>query len=252
VELLGGYKLTATSWDKRYDSYPNGAARLVYNKREDKFTLHIFKHVPKPPKYKPKGVLAVDINEKHIDIGNSSGQKRVETPIDKALHYVGLAEDLREKYHYKNSKGYLAWRRRDGIYKRIMYFEKKAGDIIEDWARKLTHDIVMEAKRKQLAIAREDLTGLREHIKRLPKSHERALFWLGYRKLGRWLDWEAEKNGVPVIVVDPAGTSTTCPRCGTKLVEVGYRRFRCPRCGFEADRDTIAVLNIEKRAMSKL
>ena len=35
-------------------------------------------------------------------------------------------------------------------------------------------------------------------------------------------------------------------------MEVGYRRFRCPRCGFEADRDTIAVLNIEKRAMSKL
>jgi len=57
---------------------------------------------------------------------------------------------------------------------------------------------------------------------------------------------------VPLLVVDPAGTSTTCPRCGTKLVEVGYRRLRCPSCGLEADRDSIAVLNIERRALSKM
>ena len=255
VELLGGYKLRATSWDKRYDSYPNGAAQLVYNEREDKFTLYIVKHVPKPPTYSPKGVLAVDINEKQIVIGNSSGQKRIETPINRALYYVRLAEDLKWEYYYKDSKdskGYPAWRRRSGILDRINYFKIKASNIIEDWARKLSRDIVMEAKRKQLAIAREDLTGLREHIRRLPKSHERALTWLGYRKLEHWLDWEAKKNGVPLVIVDPANTSTTCPKCGAKLVEVGYRRFRCPRCGFEADRDTIAVLNIEKRAMSKL
>ena len=32
----------------------------------------------------------------------------------------------------------------------------------------------------------------------------------------------------------------------------GYRVFKCPRCGFEADRDTVAVLNIEKRALEKM
>jgi transposase len=57
------------------------------------------------------------------------------------------------------------------------------------------------------------------------------------------------KNGVPIIVVEPRGTSTTCPMCSSKLVENSYRRMRCSRCGFEADRDTIAVLDIEKRAL---
>jgi len=57
---------------------------------------------------------------------------------------------------------------------------------------------------------------------------------------------------VPLLVVDPAGTSSTCPRCGAELVEVGHRRLRCPKCGFEADRDTIAILNIERRALSKM
>jgi putative transposase len=31
--------------------------------------------------------------------------------------------------------------------------------------------------------------------------------------------------------------------------EVGYRRLRCPRCGFEGDRDAIGRLNIRKRAL---
>jgi IS605 OrfB family transposase len=249
VELIGGYKLRADSWDKRYDGYPNGQARLVYKEKEDKFTLHVVKHIPRPPKYKPKGVLAVDINERELRVGNSSGERRIDTPIDKALHYVALADKLKKKY---TSPGYLAWVRRSGIRERVSYLNKKAGDIIEDWARKVSHDIVMEAKRKQLAVAREDLTGLIDRLGRLPESHRRALIWLGYHRLEHWLDWEAEKNGVPVVIVDPANTSTVCPKCGTKLVEVGYRRYRCPHCGFEGDRDTIAVLNIEKKAMSKL
>jgi transposase len=48
------------------------------------------------------------------------------------------------------------------------------------------------------------------------------------------------------------GTSSTCPKCGSRLVESGYRRVRCPRCGFEADRDTVAVMNIERVALSKM
>jgi transposase len=36
------------------------------------------------------------------------------------------------------------------------------------------------------------------------------------------------------------------------MMENGYRVFKCPRCGFEADRDTVAVLNIEKRALTQM
>jgi len=36
------------------------------------------------------------------------------------------------------------------------------------------------------------------------------------------------------------------------LEEIGYRRFRCPRCGFEADRDVIGKLNVRKRGLRKL
>jgi len=34
--------------------------------------------------------------------------------------------------------------------------------------------------------------------------------------------------------------------------ENGYRVLKCTKCGFEADRDTVAVLNIEKKALYKM
>jgi len=76
---------------------------------------------------------------------------------------------------------------------------------------------------------------------------------MGYSRIEKWIDWQAEKNGVPYVKVDPNGTSLECPKCDYKgLVEVGYRRLRCPRCGFEADRDVIGKLNVRKRGLRKL
>jgi len=247
MELAGGYRLRVIGWDRRYDSFPNREASLVF--RDGKFTLYITKQVPRPAKYAPKGVLAVDVNEKQVVVGNSSVEVRVETPVERALHYMRLAERLQVKY---SSPKYSAWRRRSGVRRRVGYFRRKARDIIEDWARRTSHMIISLAKQSQLAVAREDLTGLIESLRRLPKEHRTALIALGYRRLAFWIDWQAEKNGVQLFVVEPAGTSSTCPRCGAELVEVGYRRLRCPNCGLEADRDSIAVLNIEGRALGRM
>jgi len=60
------------------------------------------------------------------------------------------------------------------------------------------------------------------------------------------------KHGAPIVIVDPRNTSSECPNCGSKLEESGYRILKCPRCGFEADRDVIGKLNIRKRALKML
>jgi IS605 OrfB family transposase len=247
VEVLGGYKLRIIGWDRRYDAYPNREAKLVF--KDGKFILGISKRVPKPAKYSPSGVLAVDVNEKHIVVGNSQHEHRFETAVERAQHYKLLAENLQKKY---SSPKYNAWLRRKGIKRRISRFHSKARRIIEDWAKKVSRLIVLLAKRHQYAVAREDLTNLVNNLMKLPKEHKVSLLILSYRRLEQWIDWQCKKNGVPIIVVDPRGTSTTCPLCGSKLIEKGYRRLRCPRCGFEADRDTVAVLNIKKRALEKM
>jgi len=247
VEILGGYKLRIVGWDRRYDNYPSGDARLLF--KDGKFILGISKRVPKPVKYVARAVLAVDVNEKHIAVGNSQHEYRFETAVEKALHYKRLAEELQKKY---SSPKYSAWLRRRGILNRVRYFHKKARNIVEDWAKKVSHKIVALAKQHLYAVAREDLTNLVESLRKLPKEHRVSLLILSYRKLEQWIDWQCEKNGVPIIVVEPRGTSTTCPMCSSKLIENGYRRLRCATCGFEADRDTVAVLNIEKRALAQM
>jgi IS605 OrfB family transposase len=247
VEVLGGYKLRIVGLDKRYDAYPSGDARLLI--KDGKFVLEVSKHVPKPVKYVARGVLAVDVNEKHIVVGNSKTEHRFETAVRRALHYKQLAENLQKRY---SSARYNAWLRRRGIRDRIRYFHTRARNIVEDWAKKVSHKIASLAKQHLYAVAREDLTDLVESLRKLPKEHRVSLIILSYRKLEQWIDWQCEKNGAPLIVVEPKNTSSTCPRCNTKLNENSYRRMRCSGCGFEADRDTVAVLNIAKRALIQM
>jgi IS605 OrfB family transposase len=247
VELLGGYRLRIIGWDRRYDNYPSGDAKLLL--KDSKFILKISKRVPKPAKYSPRGVLAIDINEKHVVVGNSQIELRFETAVERALRYKRLAEELQKKY---SSPKYSAWLRRRGIRERIRYFHRKARSIVEDWVKKVSNRIVVLAKQHQYAVAREDLTDLVENLRKLPKEHRVKLIILSYRRLEFWIDWQCEKNGAPIIVVEPRKTSTMCPRCNTKLIENSYRRMKCPTCGFEANRDTVAVLNIEMKALSKM
>jgi len=111
--------------------------------RDGEFTLYVTKRAPRPAKYAPKGVLAVDVNERQVVVGNSHVEQRVETPVERALRYRRLAERLQGKY---SSPKYRAWLRRSGIRRRIRHFRMKARNIIEDWARRTSHMIISLAK----------------------------------------------------------------------------------------------------------
>jgi len=68
-----------------------------------------------------------------------------------------------------------------------------------------------------------------------------------YSRIQKWIEWKARKYGLKVIKVNPAYSSTTCPKCGTLMKEGDYRTFRCPKCGFEENRDSVSVLNLYVR-----
>jgi len=249
VEIIGGIKLRIIGWDRGYDGYENGEARLVY--RGDRMILWISKKIPKPQPHQPRDVIAVDVNERKIVYGDHVINGEKDTEIDEAHRWKKLAEDLQKRY---SSTKYLAWRRRKAILNRIRSYHRKARDILEDWARKTSLEIVMMAKKLEYGVAREDLTGLINTLRRIKsKDHRTKLIIIGYARLERWIDWQAEKHRVPLAIVDPRGTSSECPQCGSKdFEEAGYRRLRCPRCGFEADREVIRKLNIRKRALKIL
>jgi IS605 OrfB family transposase len=249
VEIAGRIKLKIIGRDRRYDEYENEEARLVY--RDGKMMLWISKKIPRPKPYQPRDAIAVDINERKIVYGDDKINKERDTEIDEARRWKLLAESLWKRY---SSPRYPAWRRRKAIPNRIRSYHRKARDILEDWARKTSLRIVGLAKRLGYSVAREDLTGLINSLRKIEnKDHRKKLIMMGYKRLGKWIDWNAKKQGVPLAIVNPNGTSSKCPKCDSKgLKEVDYRRLRCPRCGFEGDRDVIGKLNIRKRALKKL
>ncbi len=82
------------------------------------------------------------------------------------------------------------------------------------------------------------------------------------RRLSEWLrgriafllEYKCQTKGLTLQKVCPWNTSSHCPRCTTKGVKVKGpnnpledkrgRWFHCPQCGFTADRDYIAAINI--------
>jgi len=82
---------------------------------------------------------------------------------------------------------YTPWNRRSGIRERIRRLHKKARNVVEDWAKRTAKSIVEEARERQYAVAVEDLTGLKEAIRELPKTHKVKLMALAYRRLLWWI-----------------------------------------------------------------
>jgi len=245
--VTGGYKVRILGIEKRYEEGRWREAKLVY--RGGDMYLYIAVEIPRSTPIVPRGVVAVDINERHVYYGNSQWIKKVKTPVEKAVQLRELAESLQRKY---SATHHGVERKSEKLQERIRSLYKKARDVVEDWARRVAVRVVEEARRQSYAVAIEDLTGLVESIRELPKMHRVKLMTLAYRRLLWWIKWQAAKRGVVVVEVDPRGTSTTCPKCGGKMEEVGHRRMKCVKCGFETGRDIVAILNIEKKARERL
>jgi len=244
---IGGYKAKIIGIEERYEEGRWREAKLVY--RDGDMYLYISVEIPRPTPVAPKGVIAVDINERYVYYGNAQWVKKVETPVEKAVRLWRQAEELKRKY---SASRYTPWNRRKGILEKISQLYMKSKNVVEDWAKRTAKRIVEEARERQCAVAIEDLTGLVEAIRELPKEHRTKMMLLAYRRLLKWIKWQAEKRGVVVVEVDPRDTSTTCPKCGGKMEEVRHRHMKCTACGFEAGRDVVAVLNIEKRTRNML
>jgi len=245
--IMGGYKARVVGMEERYKEGMWKEARLVY--RGGDMYLYISVEIPRPTPIAPKGVVAVDVNERYVYYGNSQWIRKVKTPVEKAVRLRELTERLAKK---RSTTHHPPWRKGEELRARIRHFYRKARDVMEDWARKTAVRIVEEARRQSCAVAVEDLTGLKEAIRELPKTHKVKMMALAYRRLLWWIKWQAAKRGVLVVEVDPKGISTICPKCGVEMEEVRPRRMKCVACGFEAGRDVVAVLNIEKRAREVL
>jgi len=186
--------------------------------------------------YIPRGVVALDVNLRHIVSYDGSKVRRYRTRFIDALGKRGRAEEIQRKHH-------KMWRCNKKILNRIRELHRRSRSIVIDWCRKFAKEVVLKAGRYGYAIALEDLEKLRESFSDKNSKIVWKLTMFAYRKLQESIMSKAVEYNIPIIFVDPRKTSSKCPRCESKIRYFG-RLGICRRCGFIADRDVIGAVNI--------
>jgi len=97
----------------------------------------------------------------------------------------------------------------------------------------------------------ENLKYMIKKVKKLHKKFRNKLYLMQYRKIQYWIDWLSKKNGLLINYVYAAYSSIKCPKCNNKMNEISYRWFKC-NCGYENDRDIIAIENLNGRGSLSL
>jgi len=232
-------------------------------------------------------ILAVDINVNEIVVGN--GKKDLErryptllTAINGSEHSArcynvspkvcDILEELRDKYARlydalqklrKKCPNCVPRNTPEGLEGRMWRIKRKMAVIDRLYMRVIAKDIIDYAialgslsEGLPYVIVLENLRGLQIRINEgsdRPKEVKVKISVMAYSKLAKSIIALAKIYGVPYVFVDPRGTSTTCPKCGSKMVQVedpviGKRTMYCPKCGFKEDRDTLALINLTERA----
>lgn len=97
-------------------------------------------------------------------------------------------------------------------------------------------------------IALENLTGIRRN-----RCNKTTRKWLGqwaFHQLEFNIIYKAHQQGIEVALVDPAYTSQRCSTCG--YTAKNNRRkgtFACRSCGFIANADVNAAINIRDKSL---
>lgn len=74
--------------------------------------------------------------------------------------------------------------------------------------------------------------------------------WFMFR---HWLEYFGSKYGKVTLAVSPQYTSQDCSSCGERVKKaLSVRTHSCPQCGYVADRDVNAALNILQRGLRTL
>ena len=198
------------------------------------------------PVYEPGRVFGIDSNERSLDL-YGSGVPVLQGLLDTS--WVAARNAEHDRRIRRGCRGKQNPRARARV-------ARKHGRRRRDRTRAFWHEVALRlvwlALQLGAALVIEDLRGMKGRIARhLPRRMRRRLLnqW-SIRTFHAILRHKARVYGVPLLEVDPRGTSSLCPVCGGDLR--GQRELRCPSCGLTMDRHLLAAWNIALRGMAKL
>jgi len=211
-----------------------GESDLVY--RDGMFFLYATVNVEEPPIGEPTEYIGVDIGIVSIAT-TSDGDAFAGAELNGLrIRHDRLRKRLQRK-GTKSAKRLLVQRRR-----KEARFAKQVNHVI-------SKRIVRMAEGTGRGIALENLSGIRDRIT-APKPRRRTLHSWSFADLRAKIEYKARLAGVRVVAVDPRNTSRQCACCGhvAKENRRSQSEFLCVSCGFVANADYNAAINIGRWA----
>jgi IS605 OrfB family transposase len=237
IWLLGGrqsIRVAAGDHHRALLAHQQGESDLVY--RKGAFYLYATCELPAGDPLDATGWLGVDLG-----IVNLATDSDGETFSGSTIHNVrGRHRRLRRRLQRKRTLG---------ARRRLRQLAGQERRFAAHTNHTISKRLVDKARRHSLGIALEDLSGIRERVT-VQRAQRSTLHTWSFFQLRAFLDYKAQRAGIPLVAVDPRNTSRTCPACG--CVEPANRRsqalFLCVQCGFAAHADHVAAVNIARRA----
>jgi IS605 OrfB family transposase len=211
--------------------------------RFNKDRVHVVLKKGFPIKDNYDAVIGVDIGVKRLATVSVIGK---EGRVLKQLYFGQDVGDRQRDISLRRSK-LQNYRDKGSRYARkaLRRLRKAESNYTTTRCWQVAHEIVKLAEQYNAFIAVEDLKGLK-NAKANRKGNRKAKR-MPYRRFRAALESVAGQSNRLVVAVHPRGTSHICSRCGSK----GIREkavFKCPKCGYEANADRNASVNIALRA----
>jgi putative transposase len=84
-------------------------------------------------------------------------------------------------------------------------------------------------------------------------GNSRNIASMSWYKLRKAFERHGKKNGCHIVEVPPEGTTKRCAKCGVESEKpLWVREHSCPSCGYTADRDENASIEVQRLGLSDL
>ncbi|MGQ9469818.1 MAG: RNA-guided endonuclease TnpB family protein, partial [Nitrososphaerales archaeon] len=217
----------------------------ILMKRNLSFIAILSKAMPEPI-IRPNW-MGIDINSSKIAVSVIGGGK-----VLKQTYFGHCVSTRQFRFEERRAtlQGYRDTVSRGKAGLKLKKLSGKQKNYVKTRMWQITNEIVKLAKEFNANIAIEKLRGVRKRKREWSKKSTRKTNRIPYGFFRHALMHVAEREGVIVEEIRPHYTSQTCPQCGcvSKANWKGYSYFRCVKCGYEANRDRVASLNIAHRA----
>jgi len=233
LQGIGWFRVSGKS---KYDGNPVGL-HIIH--KADRWYARVFYDVGEAPKQKSS------INGVGIDVGlktfaTLSNGKQIKHP-----KFLKASLDKLAKANQRLARRKHGSNRRKEAKRLLARTHLKIANQRKNFIHKVTRELINTYD----GFAVEDLEV--QKMVQGPKFLRRGIMDSGWSLFFSALAYKAEEAGMPVVKVNPRGTTQNCSNCGT-LVRKGLadRWHSCSVCGLKMDRDLNAAKNILSGAVS--